>query len=137
MANSGYTSREVSSMQSDAIRRVNEMQRLSREKTNALNQSSNQYAPNFQNPLEPTPDFIPKPEPIYESTNDPISDPIDEPNIENLFIPEVVSSSFTGILEKLNLDDEKITLIVLIIILVNEGADIKLILALGYILLTG
>ena len=141
MANSGYSSREILDMQSDAVRRVNEMQRISREKTDALNQSANFYPQNFNNHIDPTPDFIQKPnehyEPNQQATNDPIFEPEPEPNIDSDSISEVVSSSFTGILEKLNLDDEKIMLIVIIILLVNEGADIQLVLALGYILLTG
>lgn len=103
-------------MQNDAVRRVNEMQRLARERVG--NTSNNVAQPQSQEP------------------------PPNEPcNTDNSFLSGLgvnfagVGNSFAGILQKLDLDSEKILIILLMIILVNEGADILIILALGYILM--
>lgn len=124
--NSGYSSTEIMTMQKDAMRRVNEMQRIAREKIEGT------IAPAVTS-------AIPN-KPIKNVTNQPPSrqipntDTITQQKPQNVSM-EIVHDGFTGILEKLNLDDEKLILILLIILLVNEGADIILILALGYILL--
>lgn len=119
---SGYTSSEIISMQNDAVRRVNEMQRLSRERVKNDNLHvlhSGQGSLSEEKPQKP----------IENHTQHTTPQPIE------VCEPEIVSNGFAGILEKLDLDDEKLLLILLIILLVNEGADIILILALGFILL--
>lgn len=116
MANQqGYSSSEILAMQKDAIRRVNEMQKIAREKI-ALTQ------PNINTPI------VKK-----ETKSEPI--PLASDNLEHCDTEVIKTTTFSGILDKLNLDDEKALLIILILILLNEGADIMLILALGYILL--
>lgn len=121
MANQqGYSSSEILAMQKDAIRRVNEMQRIAREKI-ALTQ------PNLNNPIvkEKTINKERKTEPIPLTSN----------NLDHCETEVIKTTTFSGMLDKLNLDDEKILLILLMLILLNEGADMMLILALGYILL--
>ena len=55
---------------------------------------------------------------------------------QGLFLPFNLSSgTFEGILDKLGLDTEVILLLFLVLLLANEGADISLLLALGYIIL--
>lgn len=114
----GFSNTEILSMQKDAIRRVNEMQRIAREK---IEQTQGVHPQQMNRPKE---------------NNEPIK-PIHSPPqpIERCETEIIRGNSFTGILDKLNLDEEKILLIMLGIILMNEGADIMLILALGYILL--
>lgn len=116
--NQGFSNAEILSMQKDALRRVNEMQRIAREK------------------IEQTQGIVPQPENLHTENQKPMN-PIHSPPqpIERCETEIVRSNSFTGILDRLHLDEEKILLIVLALILMNEGADIMLLLALGYILL--
>lgn len=107
---SNYSSSQIISMQNDAIKRVNEMQRISREK---LNQSHQQQ-------------FNSMPIDNRSRTHD------EHETVQ----PEIVkTSTFQGILDNLNLDTETIIIMILLLLLVNEGADMSLILALVYILL--
>lgn len=117
--NNGYTQSQIATMQQDAMRRVNEMQRLARQKLgNTQPLPSNQ--PNHHNP------------PAQNHQEHHVSPKALEPEP---CMEEVVPNGFKGLLEKLNLDEEKIIVIMLLILLINEGADIMLILALVYILL--
>ena len=120
--NNEYTQSQISTMQQDAMRRVNEMQRVARERL------GNRYvAP--ESPVKEQP--IQHHEPSTDYQHIEIED-------EECIAPEPqeeASSGFKGILDKLNLDKEKLIVIGLLVVLVNEGADIKLILALVYILL--
>lgn len=113
--NNGYTQSQIAAMQRDAMRRVNEMQRISKEKL-----GSGAVAPNHAPP-------VPTSTVINEFSSEP--SPVEQCETE------VISDGFTGFLDKLNLDSEMILLVVMLLLLVNEGADIKLILALVYILL--
>lgn len=163
--NSGYTNSEISAMQRDAIRRVNEMQRISQEKLRQTHQafSAPQNAPR---PSEPPPhsgnaafgqgSSIPVHHTASPSGSSPPSFPlpdhrVDTPQLsphpphppEHHEEPHPVprpeggepESIFKGILQRLNLDSESIMLLLLTLLLVNEGADSKLIMALVYILL--
>ena len=49
--------------------------------------------------------------------------------------PEKRNDILSGLLPNVKIDGDKLLLILLIIILSNEGADLKLLIALGYILL--
>lgn len=119
--NGGYSSSEIISMQNDAVRRVNEMQRLARERVGnvASTPQSIQQPATQQEPLH-----TPTPPPPSTSLLSGLGGSI-----------EGIGNSFAGILDKLDLDSEKILIILLMIVLVNEGADILVILALGYILM--
>ncbi len=116
--NNEYTQPQIMTMQQDAIRRVNEMQRISRER---LNQS---------NPVQ-----ITHPQPNHNTLPGKNHNEHKQEAIVEHCETQVVHNGFKGILEKLNLDEEKLIVIMLLILLVNEGADIMLILALVYILL--
>ncbi|MEG0691593.1 MAG: hypothetical protein RR444_00750 [Oscillospiraceae bacterium] len=117
--NNGYTQSQILTMQQDAMRRVNEMQRISRERLgNNVSVPAHQPQPDHHNPPAKSHHVEKKEEQEIERCQ-----------------PEVVQNGFKGILERLNLDEEKIIIIMLLILLVNEGADIMLILALVYILL--
>ncbi len=95
-------------MQQDAIERVREMQRRAREKLESSNRSV----------------------PTAQPTAQPISRPIAVPQTENS-----PAQPFQGILEKLGIDGETALILILLLLLLNEGADRSLILALVYILM--
>lgn len=122
-----YDNRQFNNMRNDAIRRTREMYHSS-----AVNTSHYSTAENYKS--KPTP---PEPEKIPESPSElkPTETNNNSPQIQknysnNLHFPESIEKIFGG-----NLDSEKLTIIALIIILAKEGADMKLILALGYILI--
>lgn len=95
-------------MQQDAIERVREMQRRAREKL----ESSNRAVP------------------AVPSTSRPVS------HVPAVSQPETSPAQpFQGILEKLGIDGETALILILLLLLLNEGADRSLILALVYILM--
>jgi hypothetical protein len=122
MAENRYSSAEMMSMQRDAIRRVREMQRRANERVqhssgqpnsaSRMNGGQHQSVSNHHTAQMP-------------------SHPSGSSGQHN----QVLSSSGTSFLEKLNLDQEKLILLLLIVLLLNEGADTKLILALCYLLI--
>lgn len=95
-------------MQQDAIERVREMQRRAREKL----ESSNRSLPAAQ----PTAHPVSRPPAASQTENSPVQ-------------------PFQGILEKLGIDGETALILILLLLLLNEGADRSLILALVYILM--
>lgn len=110
----GYTNEEILAMQKDAIRRVNEMRRMSEEKLR-------QTAPPEQQP-PPPPSSSSKEEhplPVQE-----VSAPAERP-----------SGGLTAILQSFGGDRETMLLLALLFLLIKEEADTSLILALVYILL--
>ena len=107
MNQSGYSSSDMLSMQADAIRRVREMQRR------AQLTVSRQAAPD------------PPPGPRQEQ-NTPLP----------LHTPQEKQGNFlSGLMESLNLDNDRLLLLALILLLAHEGADTMLILALFYIMM--
>lgn len=122
-----YDNRQFNNMRNDAIRRTREMYQNS-----AVNTSHYSTAENYKSkPAPPEPEKIPEnpPEPKPPEINN--NSPQVQKNYNNhLPFPEGIGKIFGG-----NLDSEKLTIIALIIILAKEGADMKLILALGYILI--
>ena len=110
----GYTNEEILAMQKDAIRRVNEMRRMSEEKLR-------QTAPPEQQPSPPSssPKTDEKPAPAQEA---PAS-------------TEHPSGGLTAILQSFGGDSETMLLLALLFLLIKEEADTSLILALVYILL--
>ena len=109
ISNSGYSASQISSMQQDAIERVREMQRRAREKL----ESSNRAA-------VPAGNFPARPVPAPQSS------------VQTAVSP---AQPFQGILEKLGIDGETALILILLLLLLNEGADRSLILALVYILM--
>lgn len=113
---SGYTDAQIRSMQQDAVRRVNEMQRMARQRVDTP--SGQQRPPNQQKP----------PDPKEPCTNPIAPEPCMQPTLP-------IQNGLIGFLDRMNLDEEKILLIGILILLINEGADTYLILALVYILI--
>lgn len=112
-----YDNRQFNNMRNDAIRRTREMYQNS-----VVNTSHYSPAENYknENPVQEVPEI---PNPCNNNNSS-------ENNHNKPLIPKNIGKIFSG-----GLDSEKLTIIALIIILAKEGADIKLILALGYILI--
>lgn len=113
----GYTNEEILAMQKDAIRRVNEMRRMSEEKLR-------QTAPPEQQPPSPPP-------PSPKEDEKPL--PVQEQEISAP--TEHSSGGLTAILQSFGGDRETMLLLALLFLLIKEEADTSLILALVYILL--
>ncbi len=122
-----YDNRQFNNMRNDAIRRTREMYRNSVVNTSHYSQADN-YRNNRSIPEEP--EKIPEspiPEIHHENTSSEFNR---NQNHNKSIIPENIGKIIGE-----GLDSEKLTIIALIIILAKEGADMKLILALGYILI--
>ncbi|WMJ24402.1 hypothetical protein RBG61_06965 [Paludicola sp. MB14-C6] len=142
---SGYSSQQIMTMQQDAIRRVNEMQRLARERVANSDNRSNQN--NQMHPEHHTPQQQNNAVKVeHHNSNTQNNQHHEEKQFNNNaeknesikveHCPtEIVSQGLTGFLDRMNLDTETLLLLGLILLLVNEGADVMLLLALGYILL--
>lgn len=113
MASEQMTKSEIMTMQQDAIRRVQEMQRVAQQKVIGNNQA---ISSNFKHNKNSN-NNLPKNKPI-EVHNEQVEK----------------STTFAGIFDKLDIDNETIMIGILILVLLNEGADMVLILALCYLL---
>ena len=113
ISNSGYSASQISAMQQDAIERVQEMQRRAREKLESSNQIAS--APVRQQPVQQA---------AYRQSSSAVP-----------AAPASPAQPFQGFLEKLGLDGETALILILLFLLINEGADQTLILALVYILM--
>lgn len=106
MASRNYTREEMMAMQKDAERRVREMQERSKSLV------ANDPPP----PPPPPPPPQPQPQPIHNETH------ANKGFLEGLF-PDI------------KIDEEKALIIFLLIILARNGADMKMLIALGYLLM--
>lgn len=113
ISNSGYSASQISAMQQDAVERVREMQRRAREKLEGSNQVS--AVPVRQQPVQQA---------AYRQSSPAVP-----------AAPASPAQPFQGFLEKLGLDGETALILILLFLLINEGADQTLILALVYILM--
>lgn len=109
MASRNYTREEMMAMQKDAERRVREMQ----ERSKSLVASEPPPPPP---PPPPKPQPQPQPQPIHNET------PVNKGFLEGIF-PDI------------KIDEEKALIIFLLIILARNGADMKMLIALGYLLM--
>lgn len=115
--NSNYSSSDMMSMQRDAVRRVKEMQRIANSRVYSSPTSEPKraggHSPNIPTSLPPKQESNRgEKKPSFEDGN-PIS----------------------GLLSQLNLDSDRLIILILLIVLMNEGADQKMLLALCYLLL--
>lgn len=126
-----YDNRQFSNMRNDAIRRSREMYRNS-----MVNTSHYSQAENYRNNNTLDSEILQNSEQeeiINKNTeNNNNNNNINTRNITNN--KSIISDSLNKLLEG-GFDSDKLTIIALIIILAKEGADMKLILALGYILI--
>lgn len=102
-----YSQSEIDSMRRDALRRTREMH------SNAQKMESDVQAE------------APPPEKPKEAVNNTAQQGSNNP----------LGSLFSGIFSNGKIDNDKLIIIMLIIILAKEGADLKLLIALGYIIM--
>lgn len=129
MNNSGYSSREILSMQKDAIERVREMQR----RANHHLTNTEQNRSNTNNNRETTSSNLgqQKSNEEHRSSNHheqqhPIIPVAQAPKSQN---------SIGNLLSSFNLSEDRALILLIVFILVQEGADTPLILALLYLIL--
>lgn len=115
---SDYSSAQMMQMQQDAIRRVHEMQRIARERVAAAG------APAEAEMLEEAPSLSQNKRSPHQNQHAVVAN-------SSLLHP----NAFGGFLGKLGLEQDQLILAGIILMLINEGADNLLILALCYILL--
>lgn len=130
MANE-YTGAQLLAMQRDAVRRVNEMQRIAKEKLAGQQEAQSSYAPRTPPPASSD---IPE-QSIAQPEHSEHSEQTEHSSAPPLLNFPFKFSGLTGFLDRMNLDEETIMLILMLLMLINDGADTMLILALGYILL--
>ena len=122
-----YNIPDVAAMQQDASRRVQEMQRRAQEKVSYVNLSA------YQNqPSQPPED---KSFPSKEKTNNSNKEFCNYTKYTGDISGQIRSVLPPFLQNILDTDNDKILLILLIIFLQNEGADMILILALFYLML--
>ncbi|MCL2088552.1 MAG: hypothetical protein FWH14_03625 [Oscillospiraceae bacterium] len=131
MANE-YSGADIMSMQQDAVRRVKEMQR----------RSSNLVGGELGRRNDSNRTLPPKREELKREETAKKSPEVKTPgaarnnfSLQSIFSSIGKTTSFENVFKKLGLSSEHLILIALIIVLLNEGADITVILALGYLLL--
>lgn len=127
--NSGYSSSEIMAMQRDAAERVREMQRRAQQRLHQSNgqqmdnpnQMNMRQSPSHNRPVGGMPAFS-VPPPHHGTSQSP---------------PPLFSfgSSIQAILDQFHLDQDRIVLILLFLVLMREESDPMLLLALAYIFL--
>ena len=116
MAEHGYTYAQMRAMQQDAIRRVTEMHRAANEKVRG---SQPKQKPEKERP--PVPVHRPMPSGLPELLSG------------NASVPS--AGSLEGIAGRLGLEGDQLLLLGLLLLLINEGADPSILLAVFYLLL--
>lgn len=116
-----YDNRQMNKMRQDAIRRSQEMHRRSMVTSSHYSQGQQKKSEAETEPEQRNAE----PQPVQNSRA------AASPAVKKEFqLPEALGKLFDG-----KIDSDKLVIIALMVILAKEGADMKLILALGYILL--
>lgn len=131
--NNRYSDAEMRSMRQDAIRRTQEMHQRAHgmhrpAQPRPSNSNSNQHTPHTSGGTPSSPQHTAQ-STSQENTN--TASPQQTPAAQNTASP----SSLTALFERLGLDGERAILLLIIFLLVKDGADSKLILALCYLLI--
>lgn len=134
--NSGYSSSEILSMQRDAAERVREMQRRAQQR---LHQSNTQPigSPDQMNMRQSSPQHNSGPAgraPVFAVPPSRQETPSPQQTASQAS-PLSFGSSIQGILDQFHLDQDRIVLILLFLVLMREESDPMLLLALAYIFL--
>lgn len=125
-----YTYKELMRMQSDAVRRVEDMQRRAREAAGIAEAKADEENKSIQPAVKREPHHIPQPEgylPRQESVTP--HKPERNTSIPNSFL-EGIQRGF----DKLNIDEDKALILSLVLLLSGEEADEGLLTALIYML---
>lgn len=126
-----YSPRELHTMQQEAIRRVQEMQRRSR-------RTVGQDTPVRQQPPPPTPTQPVQPEPPVQAAPPPPQQQAFSPNPSHPFsLDQVIQmkNPLTTLMEAFHIDHDRLIILFVMITVLGDGADLTLLLALGYLLL--
>lgn len=120
-----YSSKDFSTMQEEAVKRVREMQKRSRSIVNGGNKAAQEKtASHAPPPSENSSAKKSRPDPIHNLLGGLMGGSASSSNKGELF-------NIGGI----KIDEEKAMIGLLIYILYKQGSDVKLLLALGYLLL--
>lgn len=154
-----YTYSEMRSMQQDAIQRVMEMQRIANERLgihnsppeevqhsernrqdeaprpvhNRQNNTNNQSQPQNRNRSERAQGHADRPEVHHHTLPTEIRPPAHQSPAEPF--PFLSSGALEGFVKRLGLETDQLILMGLLLLLINEGADTMLILAVFYLLI--
>lgn len=148
--NSGYSADDIMAMQKDAIARVKEMQRRA-DQTLHRNQQPSPAGAVAPQTVSPSPEKenknmpssaspAQKPAPRQQSTEPSHSGhPSVMGNVfsmvDNLLTASPSTGKLQGILNALNVDNERLLILILLVMLYNDGADYTVLLALLYLLI--
>lgn len=124
-----YDNRQMNKMRQDAIRRSQEMHRRSMVNTAHYSQGQQNRGDMPPNQPQQESESLRKESVSFGEANRGAAFS-SHPKKDGHMIPDVLSRMFEG-----KIDSDKLIIIALMVILAREGADMKLILALGYILL--
>lgn len=144
-----FSQNDINSMRQDAIRRVQEMQRRSQTYVQPGTPQNAHLQPATARAPQPEP-FRQQPPPLNRSNN-PLSmlfastagasSPPRPSSPESLESPHppppkgLLDGLLGNLLPGIRIDQDKIIIVMLIILLARDGADIKLLIALGYLLM--
>ena len=114
-----YSSSDMMAMQRDAMRRVQEMQRIAKSRVNGGQDTAAAQSAPAPPVSAPSPN---RPQQAPSKQECPVAAPAEKNILQEL-------------LSGLNLDHDRLIILLLLIVLMNEGVDGKLLLALCYLLL--
>lgn len=134
---SGYSSNEMMQMQQDALRRVREMQRRANDNLRSTQQYFNgEPIRDGPYPASESDNHLPEPVETFEpKTNKRNHSDASTVSQRGLSLPFLGMKPLSGLLDSFGLDQERLLILILIILLINEDADKTLILALCYLML--
>ena len=125
IAERSYSYSEMRAMQQDAIRRVNEMQRLAQQRVGSINQNQQNAEHSEADHPADQPSAAPPAQAVIPASRE-VKHPVLEP---------LRANSLEGFIKRLGLEGDQLLLLGLMLLLINEGADIILILAIFYMVL--
>ena len=133
-----YTPRQLQTMQQEAIRRVQEMQRRSRRSVGQGQGSPSHSAPAQQ----PAPQPSPAPQPATQQASPPPpSFQSQQPYFPNPSHPfsldQVIQmkNPLTTLMEAFHIDHDRLMILFVMMMVLGDGADLTLLLALVYLLI--
>lgn len=129
-----YNPSQMEKMQKDALDRVNEMHKRSKQMVQGFNPGSKtEQKPSSQKKQDfnskPQSHTSPAPDPSYEQHKNP------QPDIFGAFLPNNSEAKTLSGLWDFKIDEEKALIAIIIYILAKNNADPKLLVGLGYLLL--
>ena len=137
-----YTPRQLQTMQQEAIRRVQEMQRRSRRSVGQGQGSPSHSAPAQQPAPQPSPaqQNAPPPQPATQQASPlPPSFQSQQPFFPNPSHPfsldQVIQMKNPLLMEAFHIDHDRLMILFVMMMVLGDGADLTLLLALVYLLI--